>query len=100
MVALFCLSGLATNAFGSEAAIKIPDLTEVKFDGLGGVSGVTLMYLGIVICLVGAVFGLFQYMQTKALPVHEHGRGFGHHLGNLQDLPVPRRANSWPSSGC
>ena len=43
----------------------------MKFDGLGGVSGVTLMYLGIVICLIGAVFGLVQYKQTKALPVHE-----------------------------
>ena len=29
------------------------------------------MYLGIVICAIGAVFGLVQYKQTKALPVHE-----------------------------
>src|SRR6267378_7330175 len=58
-------------AYGGEADIKIPDLTQVRFDGLGGVSGVTLMYAGIVICLIGAVFGLVQYMQTKALPVHE-----------------------------
>ena len=43
----------------------------MKFDGLGGVSGVTLMYLGIVICAIGAVFGLVQYKQTKALPVHD-----------------------------
>ena len=57
-------------AYGGEADIKIPDLTQVRFDGLGGVSGVTLMYTGIVICLIGAVFGLVQYMQTKALPVH------------------------------
>src|SRR5436309_8967025 len=28
------------------------------------------MYLGLVICLIGAVFGLVQYQQTKALPVH------------------------------
>src|SRR3954452_7352220 len=33
--------------------------------------GVTLMYLGIVICAIGAIFGLVQYKQTKALPVHE-----------------------------
>src|SRR5262249_15804933 len=26
---------------------------------------------GLVICLVGAVFGLVQYQQTKALPVHD-----------------------------
>jgi K(+)-stimulated pyrophosphate-energized sodium pump len=35
------------------------------------VGGITLMYLGILICGVGAAFGLIQYAQTKALPVHE-----------------------------
>ncbi|PYK58783.1 MAG: sodium-translocating pyrophosphatase, partial [Verrucomicrobia bacterium] len=29
------------------------------------------MYLGILICAAGAIFGLVQYRQTKALPVHE-----------------------------
>ncbi len=57
-------------ARASEADIKIPDLTQVSFDGLGGTSGLTLMYLGIGLCILGAVFGLIQYRQTKALPVH------------------------------
>ncbi len=57
-------------ARASEADIKIPDLSQVTFDGLGGTSGVTLMYLGIAVCFVGAIFGLIQYWQTKALPVH------------------------------
>jgi K(+)-stimulated pyrophosphate-energized sodium pump len=61
----------ASGALASEADINIPDLTKVKFDGLGGVSGSTLMYLGILICAIGAIFGLVQYLQTKALPVHE-----------------------------
>jgi K(+)-stimulated pyrophosphate-energized sodium pump len=69
-LAAFCLFGLATNVFAGEADIKIPDLTQVKFDGLGGVGGVTLMYVGIFFCFVGAFFGLVQYKQTKALPVH------------------------------
>jgi len=30
-----------------------------------------LMYIGIVICAIGAGFGLVQYNQTKALPVHD-----------------------------
>ncbi|QYM79661.1 sodium-translocating pyrophosphatase [Horticoccus luteus] len=54
----------------SEADIHIPDLTQVRFDGLGGVNGVTLMYIGIALCIVGAIFGLIQYKQTKALAVH------------------------------
>jgi K(+)-stimulated pyrophosphate-energized sodium pump len=68
---VFCLFTLATNAFAGEADIKIPDLTQVKFAGLGGVSGSALMMLGIVICAVGALFGIVQYLQTKKLPVHE-----------------------------
>ena len=69
---LFILTiGLAFAASASEADIKIPDLSPVKFDGLGGISGAALMYIGIVICAIGAAFGLVQYQQTKALPVHE-----------------------------
>src|SRR2546428_7469095 len=29
------------------------------------------MYIGIFICFIGAIFGLVQYKQTKALPVHK-----------------------------
>ncbi|HEY0548217.1 MAG TPA: sodium-translocating pyrophosphatase, partial [Verrucomicrobiae bacterium] len=60
----------APKLFASEADIKIPDLTNVSFNGLGGMSGAALMYLGIVICAIGAAFGLVQYKQTNALPVH------------------------------
>ncbi len=59
------------GAWASEADINIPDLTQVTFDGLGGMKGSTLMYLGILICAIGAAFGLVQYKQTKALPVHD-----------------------------
>jgi len=68
---LLALSLLALPSFASEADIKIPDLTQVKFEGLGGFSGVALMYFGILMCAIGAVFGIVQYKQTKALPVHE-----------------------------
>lgn len=72
IVALICLfSFTAGSVFASEADIKIPDLTAVKFSGLGGISGISLMYFGIVMCFIGTVFGLVQYFQTKALPVHE-----------------------------
>ena len=70
LTVLFTL-GQAFCASASEADINIPDLTAVKFAGLGGVSGYTLMMLGIVVCAIGALFGIVQYLQTKALPVHE-----------------------------
>ncbi len=67
---LIGIFGIANGAWASEADIRIPDLSQVSFPGLGGISGSALMYFGIVICAIGAVFGLVQYMQTKALPVH------------------------------
>lgn len=66
-----CFFGLATSAFASDADIKIPDLGPVQFSGLGGISGKALMYFGILMCVIGAIFGLVQYVQTKRLPVHE-----------------------------
>jgi K(+)-stimulated pyrophosphate-energized sodium pump len=70
-LALMALSFGATMAVAGEGDITIPDLTTVNFAGLGGMSGAVLMYLGLVICGIGAVFGLVQYKQTKALPAHE-----------------------------
>jgi len=67
--ALFAF-GLVSGASASEADIHIPLLDTVKFAGLGGMSGASLMYIGIVICFVGAAFGWVQYVQTRSLPVH------------------------------
>jgi len=69
MAAGFLTSTAALHA--SEADLKIPPLDAVKFDGLFGVSGITLMYFGILMCAIGVVFGLVQYQQTKSLPVHK-----------------------------
>ncbi|MBI3415251.1 MAG: sodium-translocating pyrophosphatase [Verrucomicrobia bacterium] len=63
------------SALAGEADIKIPDLSKVQFTILGSqVGGLTLMYLGLVVCGIGAVFGLVQYNQTKNLPVHSSMR--------------------------
>jgi K(+)-stimulated pyrophosphate-energized sodium pump len=69
--AVLALITLPSAAFAGEADIHIPSLDAVKFAGLGGISGHTLMMLGIVVCAIGALFGIVQYLQTKALPVHE-----------------------------
>ena len=66
--------GASTAAFGSEAGLKLPDLGGVNFPALGGVSGNTLMLLGLLVCVLGGVFGLVQYIQTRDLPVHESMR--------------------------
>ena len=60
----------ASPAFASEANIKLPDLG-VTFSSLGGITGTSLLVIGIVICILGLVFGLFQSKQIAALPVHK-----------------------------
>ena len=75
---LILLSLGAFSASASEADIHIPPLDQVRFEALGGMSGVMLMYIGIVICAIGAIFGLVQYRQTKALPVHESMSNVSH----------------------
>jgi len=71
LLALLALLCSTTGLHASDANIKIPPLDDVRFAGLNGLSGIWLMYFGLAMCAVGAVFGLVQYWQTKALPVHE-----------------------------
>ncbi len=65
---LMLLTLCLTPAFASEADINLPDLSLVKF---GSVSGLHLMYAGLLVCAIGLVFGLIQYKQTTAMPVHK-----------------------------
>ncbi|MFA7369492.1 MAG: sodium-translocating pyrophosphatase [Kiritimatiellales bacterium] len=58
-----------TSAMASEADLVLPDLGKVSF--FGGVSGTTLMLLGLVVCVIGLGFGLLQYVKTDKLPVHK-----------------------------
>jgi K(+)-stimulated pyrophosphate-energized sodium pump len=55
-------------AFASEAELKIPDLSSVSFLG---VTGHNLLLGGLVICVLGVLFGLVQSMQISKLPVHK-----------------------------
>jgi len=54
---------------GGEANLVLPDMTSVTF--LGGLSGYTLLAIGLVFCALGLLFGLMIYMQLKNLPVHK-----------------------------
>jgi K(+)-stimulated pyrophosphate-energized sodium pump len=56
---------------GGEANIRIPDLSQSEFLGVGGR---TLLTGGLGICVLGLIFGLVIYSQLKNLPVHESMR--------------------------
>ena len=58
-------------AIAGEADIVLPDLSNVNFTIFGGVlNGIHIMYFGLLICILGLVFGLVQSNQTKNLPAH------------------------------
>jgi K(+)-stimulated pyrophosphate-energized sodium pump len=60
--------GAAVPEAGGEAGLRVPDLGVVRF---GDVSGSALLITGLVVCLLGLVFGLVIYGQLRKLPVHE-----------------------------
>ena len=68
-LALFTLAG-TTSSFAGDADIKLPSLQNTSFLG-GSLSGQTVLFSGLAVCIVGALFGIFQYRQIRALPVHK-----------------------------
>jgi len=70
---IFLLSGiisllLAGTALAGEADIKLPDLAQISF---GSIGGLTILNIGLIVCIIGAIFGVIQYTQTKNLPAHK-----------------------------
>ncbi|RPJ44708.1 MAG: sodium-translocating pyrophosphatase [Candidatus Latescibacterota bacterium] len=58
--------GMAVHE-GGEAALVLPDLSEVQFLGMDGRS---LLMGGLAVCALGFLFGVVIYLQLKKLPVH------------------------------
>jgi K(+)-stimulated pyrophosphate-energized sodium pump len=52
---------------GGEATLVVPNLSQVQFLGL---DGRTLLTGGLLVCLLGLLFGLVFYTQLKKMPVH------------------------------
>jgi K(+)-stimulated pyrophosphate-energized sodium pump len=57
-----------SQSHGGEANLRLPDLRQVTF--FGGIDGHNLLLAGIVVCMLGLLFGLAMYMNLKKLPVH------------------------------
>src|SRR5580658_26195 len=63
----------AGEAGGGEAALKLPDLSQVSFFS-GAIDGHKLLLIGILFCLFGLGFGMAIFMRLKNLPVHRSMR--------------------------
>ncbi|MBI4634143.1 MAG: sodium-translocating pyrophosphatase [Deltaproteobacteria bacterium] len=71
IIGILLLIAAAPAAFAGEADINLPDLTNVVFNIFGSsVQGTTILNWGLIICIIGMIFGVIQYNQTKSLPAH------------------------------
>jgi K(+)-stimulated pyrophosphate-energized sodium pump len=72
-VFLSFFTGAAASAeeAGGEAALKVPDLSQVNFLGIDGHK---LLLFGIVFCVFGLIFGLAIYSRLKSMAVHKSMR--------------------------
>jgi K(+)-stimulated pyrophosphate-energized sodium pump len=61
-------SPLMAAEAGGEANLTLPDLSKVTF--LGGIPGSTLLTGGLVISVLGLVFGLVIFTRLRKMPVH------------------------------
>jgi K(+)-stimulated pyrophosphate-energized sodium pump len=63
----------AGESVGGEAALKLPDLSQVSFFN-GSIDGHKLLLIGILFCLFGLAFGMTIFVRLKNLPVHRSMR--------------------------
>ena len=69
ILALLVLAGSSPLlAQGGEADLRLPDLGQAVF--LNGVSGPTLLTIGLGVAVLGLVFGMAMYTHLRKLPVH------------------------------
>ena len=69
---LFLAQAAGAEHQGGEVNLVVPDLSRVTF--LNGISGPSLLMGGLLIALLGMVFGLVIYQKLRNLPVHSSMR--------------------------
>ena len=69
LVAATAAAAFLPSLRASESDIHIPDLRSVSFFN-GALSGNAVLMIGLVVCVLGIVYGWMQYIQTRNLPVH------------------------------
>ena len=62
---------LSGNALASEIDLKIPSL-DVAYDIFGyGITGSQILLYGMGICVLGMIFGLYEFIKIKGMPAHK-----------------------------
>jgi K(+)-stimulated pyrophosphate-energized sodium pump len=60
---------LQTSVWANESEIRIPELTVPYFNG--AITGNGLLGLGMVVCVLGILFGLVEFSRIKAIKAHK-----------------------------
>ena len=72
-------------ASANEASMILPDVGSVSFMGY---TGRELLMAGLVVCALGALFGLVMFVKLRNLPVHQSMRDVSELIyADVQDLP-------------
>ena len=68
---LLTMGFLMGNACASEIDLKIPSL-DVAYNIFGlAVTGSQILFYGLSICVLGALFGLYEFLMIKKMPAHK-----------------------------
>jgi K(+)-stimulated pyrophosphate-energized sodium pump len=71
LMPLLALAQAPEQRGAGEASLVLPDVSQVEMMGL---NGQTLLLVGLLVCVLGLLFGLVIYKQLKRLPVHRSMR--------------------------
>src|SRR5439155_27066215 len=52
---------------GGDASFVVPELSQVA---VGGMNGRSLLMVGLIVCVLGLLFGIVIFKQLRGLPVH------------------------------
>jgi K(+)-stimulated pyrophosphate-energized sodium pump len=55
---------------GGEANLKVPALNDTSIWSVGGASGATLLFSGVIVSVLGMAFGLWVFKKLRDAPVH------------------------------
>ncbi len=71
LFAAFLSLGFGGEAFASEIDLKVPTLN-VMYDIFGyQMSGSCILTYGLAVCVLGMLFGLYEFLRIKKMPVHK-----------------------------
>lgn len=83
---LLTMGFLSGNALASEIDLKIPSL-DVGYNIFGhAITGSQILFYGMWICVLGMIFGFWEFIKNKKAGTQINACSFAHHLRNLQNL--------------